>query len=49
MDGVVRRLRIGDNDRLAGLKDRDDGVGGTEIDTYCFGHFGGPPWPGMAE
>jgi NAD-specific glutamate dehydrogenase len=31
---------IGDNDGLAGLKDRNDGVGCTEIDTYCFGHGG---------
>ena len=33
-------LAVGDDDRVAGLEDRDDGVGGAEIDADCLGHGG---------
>ena len=37
-DGVVRALGVGDHDGLAGLEDRDDRVGGAEVDTDGLGH-----------
>ena len=38
-DGVVRdALGVGGHDGLAGLEDRDDGVGGAEVDADGLGH-----------
>ena len=40
-DGVVRdALGVGDDDRLAGLEDADDRVGGAEVDADGLGHGG---------
>ena len=31
-------FRVGDDDRFSGLVDRDDGVGGAEVDSDCLRH-----------
>ncbi len=36
--GGAGTLGVGDDDRLAGLEDGDDGVGGAEVDTDGLGH-----------
>lgn len=33
--GGAGTLGVGDDDGVAALKYRDDGVGGTEVDAYC--------------
>jgi hypothetical protein len=40
--GGAAALGVGDDDRVAGLEDGDDGVGGAEVDTDCLGHLEPP-------